>query len=86
MQTLQEKHIALENLELVKRLAEVRFRPAEVSKHWAGKDTGSKDSKLPGKLHHRNILQERERLSENERLGKSIEIISKRKKKMILPP
>jgi hypothetical protein len=41
---------------------------------------------LSVKLHHRNILQERERMTENERLGKSIEVISKRKKKMILPP
>jgi hypothetical protein len=89
--TIHDKHIAMENLELVKRLAEVRYRPAEISKHWGGKESvgGSggkmrKEKRVSVKL-HRNILQERERLTENERLGKSIEVISKRKKKMILP-
>ena len=70
----------------------MRFRPAEISKHWEegrerGKSRAGRHSKLSVKLHHhRNILQERERLTENERLGKSIEVISKRKKRMILPP
>jgi hypothetical protein len=79
---MQEKYIAMENLELVKRLAEVRYRPAEISRHWGGAE---KEIKRTSVKLHRNILQERERMTENERLGRSIEVITRRKKKMILP-
>ena len=80
-QTAEERQIARQNIELVKRLAEVKYGQAEIRKLWG---SGEK----VGKNHGKKLQKDKRdwyRQAENERLGKAIEQIGKRKKNMVLP-
>jgi len=66
---------------LVKRLAELKYGQGEIRKLWGSIDKPTKNNT---KKQHKD-KREWYRQAENERLGKAIEQISKRKKNMVLP-